>query len=773
MKFSFYKGPVTNTYPNKSITVKDLFELVTSDKYQDEIQHINSVVKESFKLSNLEEIKKIKEEIKRLKSNLDYITVGGEFTKRGKKNLIKASGYAAIDIDSLDTVEELKKKLKNDKHIHLLFISPSGNGLKAIIRVPEGKEQYEDYVVGFYNYLHKEYKIPSVKLDDRTKDISRACFLSYDKDAVYNEDTEIAKIKIVKKTIPIPKKKNIENKKTEKWVETFLINYCTENILPVGDRHPIIEKNLAILMRDRTDRAFVFNKYSDLQGKPNDTFNGWLKNNSYTEVNTGEIINYIKKHDIDFEISLTNIKNLREEVIMQLHLKKRDMATELLVKGIMEENYIYTTREDEKAEMWIYKDGIYVPEGRTYIQEFSRKVLGRGFTTTLCNLVIAKIEADTYINSEEFFENNIVDKIPILNGVLNLRTRELTEYNPENIFFNKLPITYNPEAKCPNIDKFFNEIVSNPKESVKVLYEIFGYVLWTENFIEKVFMFSGHGRNGKSKTIELLKNFIGIKNCISLQLSDIENDQYAVGELFGKMANIVGDLSNTPLKNTSLLKNLAGGDQVSGSRKFKNKIHFKSYAKMIFCANEIPKTHDTTDGFMTKWTILKFPYMFVSQKEIDLAKDKTNLRLADTELIKKITTEIEFSGLLNKALDALDPLHLQRDFSDQTGKEENKKYWIKESDSFSGFLSEETEEDFDSFIKKNELSVLYSKYCRKNNLKPKGTISVKNTMSMKGYYDARKMFDGFQERVWCGVKLKKIEETIGNNMIQSDKWGVF
>ena len=142
--------------------------------------------------------------------------------------------------------------------------------------------------------------------------------------------------------------------------------------------------------------------------------------------------------------------------------------------------------------MWIYQKGIYIPSGKTYIKEITRKLLGVAYTPHLKNQVLEKIEADTYIDQEEFFSNNIEDEICCENGIINLRTRELTEFNPKKIFFTKIPVEYNPQAVCPGIESFFKSILKNAEDS-KVMFELFGFLLFKNYFIEKAVMFIGDG----------------------------------------------------------------------------------------------------------------------------------------------------------------------------------------------------------------------------------------------------------------------------------------
>ena len=105
-------------------------------------------------------------------------------------------------------------------------------------------------------------------------------------------------------------------------------------------------------------------------------------------------------------------------------------------------------------------------------------------------------------------------------------------------------------------------------------------------------MFLGDGRNGKSKTLELLKRFVGEENCVEVPLDELEKDLFAIGELFKKLTNLAADLSKSALKNTGRFKKLTGRDLVTAARKFLPRIKFVNYAKMLFACNELPFTYD-------------------------------------------------------------------------------------------------------------------------------------------------------------------------------------
>jgi len=164
------------------------------------------------------------------------------------------------------------------------------------------------------------------------------------------------------------------------------------------------------------------------------------------------------------ETSYNNIQYIKSEVIdILLQDKKssvkKDEVSELLAQHFVENNSVYTIRDDDKREIWIYKSGIYKPNGESYIKEFVRQATGQGYRQSILNIVLDKIEADTFIEQDKFFTNDHPYMLAVDNGILNLKTLELKPYSPEKHLFIKIPVKYKETAKINKIRGFFSEVV--------------------------------------------------------------------------------------------------------------------------------------------------------------------------------------------------------------------------------------------------------------------------------------------------------------------------
>ena len=449
---------------------------------------------------------------------------------------------------------------------------------------------------------------------------------------------------------------------------------------------------------------------------------------------------------------------ISKDVYQFLIDNKRHKATELIVKEFLDQNIIYTTRDDENTRCWIYRDGIYVPQGKTYVKEFVRFVLGDIYTTQINNLIMDKIEADTFIEEKELFKVKDCWLVCMQNGVYNLKTKEFTDYSPDYFFFNKISVKFDLHADCPNIKKFFKSILDK-KEEIITMYELFGHCLLKDYKIEKMFLLTGTGRNGKGKTVELLKRFLGIENCQAISMKDLTNDPFIISELMHRLVNIGGDINNEKIRDTAILKTLRGRDNITARRKNISPITFTNYAQLVFACNEVPPIEDNSDGFWNSWIYIEFNKKFRTQKEIDSfpLEERNQYTLIDTEIIDKISTEEELSGLFNISITALHNLLNNKGYSDRKSMFEIQKKWNRASNSCIAFIDECCELG-ESSLTKEEFREYYNKYCVKYNLRPKNDKDIRDTIQKSGCWETQNREEvlGIESRVrrWQNISFK-------------------
>ena len=133
------------------------------------------------------------DEAEEIKRNLPCMTISATFKERRKKDYVDSyTGLLHLDYDKLENAEEVKTNLISIPYTYSAFISPSGNGVKVLVKSDNAMSSHE---VAF-NSLREYYdKIVNVESDSSVKDITRLCYMSYDPDLYLNETSEVFKYK--------------------------------------------------------------------------------------------------------------------------------------------------------------------------------------------------------------------------------------------------------------------------------------------------------------------------------------------------------------------------------------------------------------------------------------------------------------------------------------------------------------------------------------------------------------------------------------------------
>lgn len=174
--FSVYKAPIKNIIPVRDFSLENIHKIIISEKYKDVTKEIRA---ENDK-ANRNNIKA---------SKLDYVTFSGLFKKRALSSLKTHSNLFCIDLDDLNNVEQVKKSIIEILPPALMFFSPSGNGLKLVYKIKVNDLlTHLKYFQAFEQFFKIEFDLI---IDEKCKDIPRACFLCYDEKAYYNSESKV------------------------------------------------------------------------------------------------------------------------------------------------------------------------------------------------------------------------------------------------------------------------------------------------------------------------------------------------------------------------------------------------------------------------------------------------------------------------------------------------------------------------------------------------------------------------------------------------------
>lgn len=338
----------------------------------------------------------------------------------------------------------------------------------------------------------------------------------------------------------------------------------------------------------------------------------------------------------------------------------------------------------ERSQLWRFHEdlGIWRPDGTNLVQKVLTALQDCEFKTHMINEVLSYVRYQSYDERVTFGGSST--RLVVKNGTLDIASRELSKsYSADEYQIIRIPVDYDPSADCPNFKQFLREVIPDGEDR-RAVEEFFGYCLLKEYTFEIIMLFVGSGANGKSVLLAVLKRFLGPENVSSVTPQQLDNSRFSSAQLHGKLANIAGDIPARPLKNTGTIKMMTGGDLIHAEHKHRDPFDFVNHAKLIFSANQVPETWDTSEAFYRRFRIIEFPNKFSPAGGKFVPRN---------DLLTQLTSESELSGILNLALDGLKRLLSQGCLSGEPTEQERRMDYIRRSDPaqyfFERFLSQD------------------------------------------------------------------------------------
>jgi hypothetical protein len=187
----------------RRVSVQAIINAVKRGRWQQSVERIRYVYQETLKKTGSHE--EARKSVEQKKKALPGVTWSGTFSRRGKEYLLKHSGLFCgdIDVDALagKDLREVRAKLQTSPHVVAFFLSPTGVGLKVIVRVRADASRHD----GSYRAVERHIlELVGVQIDESGKDEARLCFVSYDPNAYINlnarEITPLPKLQVLRDT---------------------------------------------------------------------------------------------------------------------------------------------------------------------------------------------------------------------------------------------------------------------------------------------------------------------------------------------------------------------------------------------------------------------------------------------------------------------------------------------------------------------------------------------------------------------------------------------
>lgn len=258
------------------------------------------------------------------------------------------------------------------------------------------------------------------------------------------------------------------------------------------------------------------------------------------------------------------------------------------------------------GDIYEYRDGVYVRDENAVTKRVA-KALGAKFSTTVLGQVNAHLlNVELPVVGLPDLPSGCLPYIVLENGIYWWRDAKLEPHSPALGAMTKLPIAFDEIAIPYSFLEWLQQVLGDDPEMHRHMWEVIGYLLMTGNPLQKIFLLYGEGGNGKGTMLRVIRSLLGRANYSSISMHQLVDDRFATSGLYGKTANISGDLSSRFLSDPQILKEITGGDSINASRKFGHSFEFVPYAVPIFASNEFFRTSDNSIGWRRRWEVIDF-----------------------------------------------------------------------------------------------------------------------------------------------------------------------
>ena len=320
-----------------------------------------------------------------------------------------------------------------------------------------------------------------------------------------------------------------------------------------------------------------------------------------------------------------------------------DYVTDYCIK----KHAIIVSRSGNKEEIFIFdrESGRYRVNNGDIERTITEGLAHHGFTasrrisTEIREIMLRFKGTRNVIPREDGLPFNFkVHAIPLRNGVYDIDEKRLNAVSPAYGFSYTLDVDFIKDIDTSFVENYLRSLVA-PKDYPVLLQMVASMLLGQPNKQFYV-LYNISGNNGKTTFQNFITSMVGDANVANLSIEYLTTHRFMLAELYGKVANIAGDIPQKPISDTSVLKQIVGDDQITAEKKGKDPFTFTNKSVNIFSANCPPPINDSTDAFWSRVVIVKFPNTFT----------------VDPNFFPTLFTEENKSALLRLAIDYIPTL---------------------------------------------------------------------------------------------------------------------
>jgi len=324
-------------------------------------------------------------------------------------------------------------------------------------------------------------------------------------------------------------------------------------------------------------------------------------------------------------------------------------------------------------------------------------------------------------------DENEFDSDPYLrcvaNGVLDLRTGQLSPYDPSLLMSKRIDVEYKPDAA--DSSPLLRQVLSAmPEDAIDWAQVMFGQAMFGLQPSSSVVTFMhGSGSNGKSTIINLLKETMGTysselsKSAFNFRSTD---SKYALYQMRGVSQTILEELPKGVNLDIDTLKEVAGTETIVARGVCKDFISFDNMLSVFVSTNHLPKMQAHDYGSSRRLAVLPFPYRFVTA-EIHNRNPQPNDRMAHGSLTQEVSSNTSLleaflawrvQGAMRWWKAGRDRSKIETTLPSSVIKATN--HWLKTNNSIDEFLNEYITQEQGYCIPVSNAYSLYKEWANRN-----------------------------------------------------------
>lgn len=326
-----------------------------------------------------------------------------------------------------------------------------------------------------------------------------------------------------------------------------------------------------------------------------------------------------------------------------------------MAERILDKHHIrYVPGKSNNGEWYVYSPKTGIWEKSTSVKEIvtqEMKVLSRALDAKDAKQKARSVVTYRFISeitsSMKFMCNideNKFDSNPYLrcveNGVLDLRTGQLSPYNPDLLMSKRINVSYKPNT-ADNSPLLRQVLSAMPEDAIDWAQVMFGQAMFGLQPASSVVTFMhGSGSNGKSTIINLLKKTMGTysselsKSAFNFRSTD---SKYALYQMRGVSQTILEEMPKGVNLDIDTLKEIAGTETIVARGVCKDFISFDNMLSVFVSTNHLPNMQAHDYGSRRRLAVLPFPYRFVSAEK-HKQDPRPNDRMAYGSLTQEATS---------------------------------------------------------------------------------------------------------------------------------------